>query len=286
MNDKANVVVPIFDPENPDAFKHLDYADSKKLNNEQQELYQLQKLLETKHLARLHRKKVKQVRPDPDSSSKKIFELGHALSSRGFRVEYWNRQGYGPNCKCHHTWAQYAAIFIGDEEVGSFYAWRPSGGFRYRVKGWEIETNRFNDPNVRWRKGVKRLQKLESAIKHIKATAIPTLDVEGKLAKATDEYDGMYKAYRGLERSAFLTLSGKESDDLRFCVEAVLGGATHSALNRLKIVAEKYSDLATQANALKLEAEAYKRDVVVPLKWQAYDARPEVYDKPYEDRPE
>jgi hypothetical protein len=225
--------------------------------------------------------------------------LAKALMNEGFAVKFMS----GPNIRAvevHPSWAGRVDIYRDFQKVGSYIAWYPKNSWQNdfdwygipagkggtfvlgRAIGWRIETNRWTKP----RDKTRRLKSLDSAVKHIKETAIPTQDIEAELANAETEWailrqeEGfqrrrVYEAEHGVAHQG----NGKYEPDntLSEIISAWSSSSKDEVLELVKKAAERH-DRAMQAWAdAELEAEKYHRETLNPLRKEAKEAMPEVY---------
>jgi hypothetical protein len=287
----------MFDPLNPEDFQPLSLRETYELrdtdsaaHNEygiQKQAWENWKAANLQRLQQLPNPVLQATDQYSDRRERKEIELmtklGHAIKDEGFEVK-WMTGMYKGDYEVHPTWAKYGLIFKDGQRVGDFRPWRPSSGYTYTPVGWIIRTNRgVGNPNARssFSREEKHLKKLESAIKYIKETAVPKIDVEADIKKVQMELQTIRVQIGNLNSEIQRAKDGMETyrspDGL---MQKLLGARqAHDADKIWELLGERLEligRLKSQRNAL-MGADEAKQEQLDKLVEQAKEVLPEFY---------
>lgn len=287
---------PIFDPLNPEAFEPLSLKETWRLRDEDSAAhneYGIQKQAWEAWKAEMLKIKMQSKNPVLDANDQYqgrrermeielMLKLGHAVEREGFEVKWLTGMWKG-DVEVHPTWAKYAAIYKDGQKVGDFRTWRPNSGYSWNPVGWIIRTNRgVGNPNARWSgRDEKRLKKLESAIKYIKETAVPKIDVEADIKRKQTELQSIRIEISNLGTSIERAKNGmngyRDSDGmLKQLLEMHRTGDKRGMADLLDARLELIERLSAERKALR-EKDDVVQDELNKLVEEAKEVLPEFY---------
>jgi len=213
--------------------------------------------------------------------TEQLCELTRPLQALGFEVSYAH---YNVSCIAEH--AQRAVLKLNNQVVGDIKLWYP--GYASYPSGWSITTNRHTDPRYSWRTPQKHLKNLNSAIKHIVATAVPVEDIETELAEAKLVERTLREDMNTIRKSQYDVLNGmdgRNSDGFLKKILTLLSQNTPGDDGEAKILlalrTARLKELERDLADAELKFRNFEADVLYPLQLKAHQTLPDLHGVPY-----